>query len=918
METAELAAAARGALAGRGRLVLVEGPAGIGKTRLLDEAATLFRAAAVGRVVVVRRGAGDELHRHRALGLVRGLRDERGRPAGVAVVAPADTADAAARGPEPGPAPDGGASAVQSALGALLSLVGPGAAAAALLLLDDLHWADVGSLRVLEELAVLLPDLSLLVVAATRPHDPGAAHLELDRLRARAGDAWLRPGPLTPRAIARLATDAGADPTPAALDALVLRTGGNPFHVRELLRAGPAGLAGDAIPDAVRHAVRLHLRRVTPGATALARAVAVAGAGTPLRTAAALADLEPADAEAAADGLARVDVLRPGEPLEFAHALIADAVRAELEPFARARMHRRAATLMHEHGAADEAVAAQLLQTRPDGDPWVAGTLLRVARETNAAGDPAAAGRLLERARREPPPSELRGEVAAALAEADALAGRDGAAQRLREALDLIADPRRKAELRYVLSRAFHLKQRFAAAARASRAALDDLARGDRLYDRVLAGWMTDALFAPDLHPEADPRVAAVRTELRDGAEAAGPLLAHAANLAALDDAPADVIAALARRAVARDPVVDVTAHGTHLTHVSTGLLHADLLDDLVGVATAAVAAATARSNVLAAMTAIGGRAYARHLLGDLEGARADASRAFEISRAADTPYSGWWIAILAEVHLSAGDVDAAQEALALRRSATIPEFARLRLEESAAAVAFAASDPERAIAIAEAAEAARRGTGSIRLSMGTTDGRWTLVRASAALGRAADARRIADVLVASTDGTPVARRRAEALLLAGAARGADGVPLLAEAVALLRRSPARIVLLRGLGELGLARRADGDAAGAREDLLEALELADALGLDRRANDLRAALRSVGARPRQAARTGTAALTAAELDVARLAAAGLGNPAIAARRHVSRKTVETHLGRVYRKLGIDSRDRLADALFDRG
>ena len=910
-ETAVIDDAVRGALAGRGGLVVVDGPAGIGKTRLLAEAAARFRSASAGRAVAVLAGAGDELHRHRALGLLRGLRDDAGRPLPGLPDPPVESGSTAA---DEAPAPDGGATALQAALGALTALVGSGRSAAALVLVDDLHWADAGSLRAIEELAAVAPELPLLLVAGTRPHEPGAPDAQLDRLRSRAGVGWLRPAPLSPDAVARLAAAAGDRPTPAALDALVLRSGGNPFLVRELLRAGPAGVAGDAIPDAVRHSVRLHLRRLPAAATSLARAVAVLGAGTPLRTAAALAELDPVDAEAAADALARADVLSPGDPLAFAHALIADAVRAELDPFARARLHRRAATLLHEHGAGDDAVAAQLLQTRADGDAWVATTLLRVARATNAAGDPEAAGRLLERASREPPPPTLRGEVAGALAEADALAGRDGAARRLGEALDLIDDPRRRVELRYVLSRAFHLGQRFEAAARASQAALDGLTRGDPLYDRVLAGWMTDALFAPALHPESDPRVDAVRHELREGAEAAGPLLAHAVNLAAMDDAPGDVIAALAHRATARDPVVDVTAHGAPLSHVSTGLLHADLLDDLVAITTAAVDAGDARSNALATMTALGGRAFARHLLGEVEVARTDAGRALEISRAADTPYSGWWLAVLAETHLTAGDVDGAREALALRSQVTIPAFARLRLEESTAAVALAAGDPEQAVAIATAAEERRRGIGAIRLSMGTTDGRWTLVRAHAALGRPDEARRVADELVAATASAPVPRRRAEALLTAGVARGSDGTATLAEAVELLRRSPARVVLLRGLTDLGLAQREAGDADAARETLLEALELAAHLGLSRRQDELRAVLRSVGARPRHPARTGPAALTASELDVARLAAEGLGNPAIAARRHVSRKTVETHLGRVYRKLGIDSRDALAAAL----
>ncbi|HEV2813455.1 MAG TPA: helix-turn-helix transcriptional regulator, partial [Solirubrobacteraceae bacterium] len=76
-----------------------------------------------------------------------------------------------------------------------------------------------------------------------------------------------------------------------------------------------------------------------------------------------------------------------------------------------------------------------------------------------------------------------------------------------------------------------------------------------------------------------------------------------------------------------------------------------------------------------------------------------------------------------------------------------------------------------------------------------------------------------------------------------------------------------------------------------------------------------AELRAGGSRPRRAARSGTAALTPSERRVAKLAAAGLASADIAQRLFVSRKTVETHLQRCYRKLGIHSRRELA-RLFD--
>jgi DNA-binding CsgD family transcriptional regulator len=73
-------------------------------------------------------------------------------------------------------------------------------------------------------------------------------------------------------------------------------------------------------------------------------------------------------------------------------------------------------------------------------------------------------------------------------------------------------------------------------------------------------------------------------------------------------------------------------------------------------------------------------------------------------------------------------------------------------------------------------------------------------------------------------------------------------------------------------------------------------------------------LAAVGVHPRRTRRTGIEALTASERRVARLAAGGLGNIDIAQQLFVTRKTIEKHLGNVYRKLDVNSRDALSDKL----
>ncbi|MEO2105509.1 MAG: helix-turn-helix transcriptional regulator, partial [Actinomycetota bacterium] len=100
----------------------------------------------------------------------------------------------------------------------------------------------------------------------------------------------------------------------------------------------------------------------------------------------------------------------------------------------------------------------------------------------------------------------------------------------------------------------------------------------------------------------------------------------------------------------------------------------------------------------------------------------------------------------------------------------------------------------------------------------------------------------------------------------------------------------------------------------ARTPLRQALDLAHrcgATGLESRARE---ELLAAGARPRRAALSGVEALTPTELRVARLAAEGRTNREIAQELYVSMRTVGTHLGNAYRKLDIDGRDSLPDAL----
>ena len=156
------------------------------------------------------------------------------------------------------------------------------------------------------------------------------------------------------------------------------------------------------------------------------------------------------------------------------------------------------------------------------------------------------------------------------------------------------------------------------------------------------------------------------------------------------------------------------------------------------------------------------------------------------------------------------------------------------------------------------------------------------------------------------------------ALRSLGMAEGnAAGVGLLAEALELLDASPAALERAQCLVAAGMLWRRTGQRSRALETLRAGADLAQRLGAVVVAERARDGLLVLGARPRRLAFTGAEALTASERRAALLAASGHTNREIAQELYLSVKTVESHLGRGFRKLGISSRTELANALAPR-
>ena len=224
----------------RGRMLLLEGRAGIGKTSLIEVACG--RAAELGFAVL--RARGSELESGFAFGVVRQLFERRLAGAGESERAGLLAGPAAAARPllagEPA-APPADDSSLAVLHGLYWLVVNLAAGRPLLLAIDDAHWADEPSLRWLAYLARRLDGLAAGAVVAVRPGDPAALGAPLLAVRAEAA-AVPHPALLSEQAVrAVVCAAAGGEVSDELGAAVYAACGGNPLYLTELLRAAERG-----------------------------------------------------------------------------------------------------------------------------------------------------------------------------------------------------------------------------------------------------------------------------------------------------------------------------------------------------------------------------------------------------------------------------------------------------------------------------------------------------------------------------------------------------------------------------------------------------------------------------------------------------------------------------------------------------
>jgi DNA-binding CsgD family transcriptional regulator len=905
---------------GRGRLLVLEAPAGRGKSALLAALSATARDAGV-RVLHAR---GGELERTFAFGAIGQLFER--------AVADADTQERArllsgaaapaeallARDGAPGTVSGSGALHAIYWLATNLSLNAP-----LLITVDDLHWVDEPSLEVLIYLARRLADVGIVLAVTLRPSEPGASQALLDALREVPDAVTVGVRALSPAAVATLVQAAVPEADDALCAACHEMTAGNPFYVRELL----ASLDGDASAVRAREIalpelgdrIARRVARVGPDAVALADAMAVLGDGARLDDAAALAEADPAAAARAAAALRRVELLSAEDPFAFAHPLVRRALYDALTTTARDRLHAGAAHVLAARGAPPGAIAEHLTRLRPAGSAEVVAGLRAAADEALVRGAPEAAATALRRALDEDAPEPQRAALLHELGQIEFAARDLAAVEHLTEAYTLTEDPVARARIAVSVG-----------------GMLAPLGQWDRLL--AVLGESLAAL------GDRDPLLALDLEALRAGT------LTHDSELIGEYDRDEVRLEALARgtarpaRALATIVALNWANRGLRVGEVRPLIEHAFGDGALLRARGAATWPITQGA---AALIIVDEDERALELLTEFEAlSRQDGSLAGTAMSAA--------FRIL--VNVRRGDLPAVEAdlqtiiAMALPADlqmeiASIYWFLNDALGEREAIDAFAGP----AVTFEPRDEFARTAAGGMmvetrglhRLRAGDRDGALADLHAAAAvLGRSgfspcrgmwrsalalamgpdADEQRRAlaqeEVAAARACGLP---RPLGIALRTAAVVGAsdDEVETLRTSVDLLAGTRARLEHARSLLALGGALRRSGHRIEAREPLAEALELAHRCGAEGTAARAIEELHAAGARPRRPERTGPDALTASEARVARLVAEGRSNAEAAQELFVSLKTVETHLTRIYAKLGLSGpgpRRRLAGAL----
>ncbi len=261
------------------------------------------------------------------------------------------------------------------------------------LILEDLHWADASTSDLLVFCARVLSSQPILIIGTYRT-DHSVATTRFGAMLGDLGSApWLRQLELSPltwsQTAGQIAGILDADPPDDLVDRVYARCGGNPFYAEELLAADPSA---ERLPPTLQVAVLSRLDHLGDEARTVARVLAVAGPRAHRQLLLAACTLDPASIDAGVAALTASGLVRPVDSgYEFRHALAREVVLTALGPAERTGIHRRLAELLTERPVL-AATAAPATRAAERANHWEsAGETARAFGETLAEASAAEA-----------------------------------------------------------------------------------------------------------------------------------------------------------------------------------------------------------------------------------------------------------------------------------------------------------------------------------------------------------------------------------------------------------------------------------------------------------------------------------------------------------------------------------------------
>ena len=802
-----------------------------------------------------------------------------------------------------------------------------------LVCLDDLHWAGNGTATALGSLPTRLAGLPIGWLLAYRP-DPAPRLISSTERLLEEGATKLVLAPLSDVAVAEVTADTMRAQPDDALLAMARRSRGSPYLLAELLTglreeklvcidSGQAGLLEARLPHRVSDTMRQRLNRLSEPARHAAHVASSLGVDFSATDLAAMIGVSPAQLVGPVEELLAANLLiERDESLTFTHELTREAVRGSLPQPVRRAIDRQAADVLLAAGALPVEVAIQLAESAPPGDDVAISTLLQAA-EALATTDPGAGADLGQRALDLAPRTHpLRGPLVAQTATALHAAGRIDEAKAFADnAVRQVLPPEQEAQVRLGIAGMWAVSPEVRVDNGREALKLDGLSDGLRLahmarlgYNLLVGGHLEEAQAimsqtAAVSTPRPDPVVQFLHTLSRGGVEyITGHLADSLATFEGLLHAG--------------------FADGRELDELLTRLWRANALaaldrtDEALQAVDEMVADSLRRRLAFFLNVAEIWRGQLLLQMGRLYDAGVTMQGRFVPEGApVITVLDANGVVALGRVAIHAGDG---------RQLRQMAEIATAMLDERTPGVrrhaawllslrAAADGDPSRAHRWLYVMGQAERKSLLPRLWLDAGD-EPQMVRMALAVGD----RELAQCATEQAD------RRAQlnpdvASLLASAAhaRGLlnnDAVEL-SRAVSLFERSRRPLLLARALEDLGNVSLPPGQPTVAVEGLDRALALFMEVGARGDAARVRRRLRELGFRRRIVSSdrpaVGWAALTDSELGVARLVAEGLTNREVAERLFVSPHTVNSHLRQVFAKLGVKSRvalTRLASKL----